>query len=104
MQAALAAWRERVPDWSDQPESEMAEQLWPGDVQPVTVDPVISAESGLVTIESGTPGASIGYRVNGTPWQVYSGAFEAAPGDEIESKAIRYGWRESGVSLYAVRP
>ncbi len=47
-------------------------------------------------------GASLGYRINGGRWQVYSGAFGAAPDDYVEARAVRYGWRESEATKFEV--
>ena len=95
MRNAYGDWRERVPDWSDQPEAEMAERFWPGGEQPVTGKPEFSVENGRVSILSTTPGASIGYRLNRGDWKLYSEPFDAAVGVVVEAKAVRYGWKES---------
>lgn len=97
MRQAYSRWRDRVPDLSDGPESEMAQRFWPGGEQPVTEPPVISVKGQHVSLECPTEGASIGYRLGGGGWQVYSGPFAMAEGTVVEAKAVRYGWKESAV-------
>lgn len=97
MRHALAEWRVRVPDYSDEPELEMAQRFWPAGEQPVTEPPVIAVNNGLVEMDCPTEGASIGYRLAGGNWQVYSKRFEIPAGTNIEAKAVRYGWQESAV-------
>ena len=97
LREAMAGWRERVPDYSDEPELEMMQRFWPGGVQPVTDKPEIVLLGGTVSISSPTRGASIGYRVNGGAWRLYSGSFGVTAGDKVEAKAVRYGWQESAV-------
>ena len=101
MRGALAAWRERVPDYSDEPEDEMAERFWPRGVQPVTATPEIRIEGGRATLMSPTRGASLAYRLIGEPWRLYDGPFVAPKDAVIEAKAVRYGWRESDVATIA---
>jgi arylsulfatase A-like enzyme/lysophospholipase L1-like esterase len=95
---ALARWRERVPDLSDEPEAQMAERFWPGGEQPVTRSPRLIGKDGFMTITCPTEGASIGYRVDGGGWQLYSEPFKVTAGALVEAKSVRYGWRESMVT------
>ena len=48
-----------------------------------------------VRITATTPGSSLGYRLDGGDWLLYSEAFPASPGARIEARAVRYGWAES---------
>ena len=50
MRAALAAFRQRVPDLSEEPEPVMAERFWPGGEQPITATPTIAADGDRVRI------------------------------------------------------
>ena len=102
MRGALAAWRARVPDYSDEPEDAMAERFWPGGEQPLTAAPGIRIEGARVMLESSVPGASLAYRLDGGPWRLYTGPFVAPEGVTVEAKAVRYGWRESDVASTAV--
>jgi N-sulfoglucosamine sulfohydrolase len=95
MRAALAAWRKRVPDLSDEAEDAMAERFWPGGEQPVTAAPQIEASGRQVALYSANEGASIGYRIGDGPWRLYTGPIDVPQGSELHAKAVRYGWRES---------
>jgi arylsulfatase A-like enzyme len=99
MRKALAVWRERVKDHSDQPEAEMALEFWPDGKQPLTAPPTISLDGNRVTLACDSTGASIGYRIGKNSWQVYSGPFEWPTGLRLEAKAVRYGWQESEVAV-----
>jgi len=101
MRGALAAWRARVPDSSDEPEDAMAERFWPGGEQPVTAVPAIEVENGRVTLRCATEGASIGYRLGDGAWTLYTGPFDIARGVELRARAVRYGWRESAEAVAA---
>lgn len=105
LRGQLDHWLERVGDWAEQPEEEMIEQMWPGGEQPETAAPeaeVSTTDDGkvMVTLESETTGASIGYRLpdSDTPgWLVYTGPVVVKSGRALEAKAIRYGYAESPV-------
>ena len=99
LRGALDTWLAQRVDWGDVPEEEMIEQMWPGGEQPITAEPGIEILGGdgafRVRISATTPGASLGYRLDGGRWRLYSGAFSAQPGARIEARAVRYGWAES---------
>lgn len=97
LRKALADWRQRVPDLSDEPEAEMMQRFWPNGEQPVTRPPVIRVDQGRTVIECPTPGASIGYRINGGPWRLYHQPFSLPEGAALEARSVRYGWQESDV-------
>jgi N-sulfoglucosamine sulfohydrolase len=98
MRAALAEWQRHNRDWSEQSEAAMFAAFWPKGEQPITASPSFHGRAPQLTIQSETPGASLGYRQNGGDWQLYRGPIKVVPGDEIEARAIRYGWRESDVA------
>ena len=97
MRGAFSTWQQRVADYSEQPEVEMALQFWPNGEQPATSVPVMHFEKNRVALDCDTEGASIGYHTGDGRWQVYSGPFNLADGAEISAKAVRYGWQESPV-------
>jgi N-sulfoglucosamine sulfohydrolase len=97
MRAALAAWQERVEDWSEESEAQMLAGFRPNGETPVTAAPKIEFRAGQLHLNSATAGASIGYRVNEGNWQLYAGPVAVAAGVEVEAKAVRYGWDESDV-------
>ncbi len=112
LRSAMDNWLAQVGDKSQQPEAEMIADMWPGLEQPVTAAPVINAFSKSsrrvkYKLSSSTPGASIGYRVlpadEKTPWQLYTGTLELPAESQLEAKAIRYGYKESAVTVLAER-
>jgi len=109
LQGALDAWLAQRPDLSDIPEEEMIEKYWPGGEQPETLRPAVELTADgddrvRVQIASATEGASIGYRLidrRGNPgaWRVYVEPFSTRVGNTIETKAVRYGWAESPLTV-----
>lgn len=73
----------------------MVERMWPGLEQPATAVPNAELADGRVALYSATPGASLGYRIDEGPWQLYTGPVALAPGQRLEAKAVRYGFVES---------
>lgn len=102
LREALDAWLVRDDDLSELPEAEMAEQFWPGGVQPVTATPALQPGPDGVQAFCATEGASLGYAIGGGKWQLYTGPVPVEPGAEIEVKAVRYGWAESEVATLRV--
>ncbi len=80
----------------------MVAGFWPEGEHPITASPSFRWQAPMLTIRCETNGASLGYRINGGRWQVYSGAFGAAPDDYVEARAVRYGWRESEATKFEV--
>ncbi|RIV80137.1 sulfatase [Aurantiacibacter xanthus] len=99
MRDALARHQQHFVDQSVGGELAMVRRMWPQLAQPVTQAPeVVQGEAGLVRLASRTPGASIGYRVDGGAWKVYVDPVALAAGQVLEAKAVRYGFAESGVT------
>lgn len=96
MRGALSDWLSRTPDWSETSEREMVARFAREGSLGVTAAPAVRVVGGEVEIASET-GASLGYRVDGGSWRLYSAPFEAPPGSTLEAKAVRYGWDESSV-------
>jgi N-sulfoglucosamine sulfohydrolase len=94
---AYQSHRDQVPDLSDEEEAVMAQRFWPDSVQPTTATPKLLLDGDIVSISGDNEGASIGYRINGESWHLYTTAIKLARGDQIEAKAVRYGWSESEV-------
>jgi arylsulfatase A-like enzyme len=107
LRGELDRWLAQTGDLGAIPEDEMIEQMWPGREQPSTTPPRItlvrlSPGATRVTLTSSSEGSSIGYRVNGraddgSDWNLYVGPFEAQIREEVEAKAVRYGYAESEV-------
>ena len=95
MRAALAAFRARVPDLSEEPEAELAERFWPGGEQPATGAPEIRLVDDRVHVSCATPGASIEVAWDDGPWQLYSAPLEPRPGVPLSARAVRYGYAAS---------
>ncbi|SUS03365.1 conserved hypothetical protein [uncultured Defluviicoccus sp.] len=110
--SALDKWQADVADLGAMAERDMVERMWPGGVQPETAAPFIRTFTGangktMVELHSLTGGASIGYRLNAGPrtlWSLYVRPFEVPAGARIETKAIRYGYKESAVSGVVIPP
>ena len=100
MRGAADMWLSEVPDWGVENELEMIHSIWPNGIQPITMAPsVITKEDGKIELTSQTYNASIGYRINEGDWQLYVTPFNIVTGDKVEAKAIRYGYKESAVTV-----
>jgi hypothetical protein len=99
LRGALDAWLAQRVDWGALPEEQMIAEMWPGGEQPITAEPIIEVLGNEATprvrISGRTPGSSLGYRVDGGDWRLYTEPFPAAPGARIEARAVRYGWAAS---------
>lgn len=105
LRAEADRWLASVDDWGADEERERLEQMWPGLVQPATATPEISLErkTAIATVSCATDGASIGYRLvtdgEAGPWLIYTGDVMINPGQAIEAKAVRYGYKESAIAV-----
>jgi arylsulfatase A-like enzyme len=97
MRQALDNWLERVNDLSDMPESDMIEMFYPDGSRPSTLPPEVSFNGNRLVAEPATAGSSIGYRVDGGHWHLYSEPVEIGDADTVEVRAVRYGWEASEV-------
>ncbi len=98
LRQALLDWQAEVGDYEALPETEQAEAMWPGLVQPATAKPTLAIEDNRIVLSSETAGASIGYRLNGaSQWRVYAAPLAADSVRHLETKAVRYGYGESAV-------
>ena len=77
----------------------MIEEMWPGGEEPVTGKPTLEilddGDALRIRLSATTPGASLGYRLDGGSWKLYAGPFPASKGQRIEARAVRYGWSAS---------
>ena len=96
LRKALGAWQANVDDWSNTPENQMVDGFQKDGKTGITAQPTITVGE-LISIHSDVDGASIGYQIDGGPWQLYSQPFAKPTGTTLSAKAIRYGWEESGV-------
>ncbi len=99
---ALDAWLAGRVDRGAEPEERMIAEMWPGGAQPVTEAPAVEsagrADSLRVRVGATTPGSSLGYRIDGGRWRLYTEPLAAAPGTRVEARAVRYGWAGSPVT------
>lgn len=107
LSARLDQWLETVGDRGAEAEIEMLASMWPGLEQPRTRAPRFELDergggNRMVQLHSETEGASIGYRIDGGDWQLYSRPVPLASGQTLEAKAVRYGYAESPVTSVAV--
>lgn len=98
MRDALAAWRQRVPDWSEESEDAMVARFQPDGVPPVTRKPSLRLERGRAIVEAASLGSSLGVRIDEGPWRLYTGPVEVPKGAMVSAKAVRYGWEESEIT------
>jgi len=98
MRAALDRFGASHQDWSRQSESAMIEALWNRSEQPVTAAPIGNWSGDTLELSSSTGGASIGYRINGGRWNLYSGPIETDLAASIEARAVRYGFLASEIT------
>lgn len=91
----LVDWLLRVGDSGAQPEATLRTRLLQDGQVPQTPVPVAQLQGGRLLAQA-AHNASIGYRIDGGDWQLYTEPV-AVDGDELELKAVRYGWRESPV-------
>lgn len=101
LRGALDAWLAERVDLGAVPEDQMIAEMWPGGEQPATGDPsveILGTEAApRVRVSATTSGSSLGYRLDGGEWRLYTDPFPVEPGTRVEAKAVRYGWAESGV-------
>lgn len=110
LRGAMREWLARTPDLSAVPERAAIGRMWLGMVQPQTAAPVATtnvADGGtLVRLSSASAGASIGYSREGPTakrWQLYTTPLRLEPGERLWAKAIRYGYKESSVTVAAAQ-
>lgn len=99
---ALAAWQARHTDLGFMPETELIKHLWgPDGLQPQTAAPKIQITEDSFEISCQSLGASIAYRINEeSRWRLYWGSVPRSGIQQIETKAIRLGWKESSSTFY----
>lgn len=98
MRGALDQWLTEIDDLSDLSEAEMLKRLGIAAEPQQTVPPTFEQTSSGIALSSATEGASIGYRINGGLWQIYSAPVSLKAGQRLEAKSVRYGFLESETS------
>ncbi len=124
MRKALADYQKKYGDRGFVPETEMLEEMWGGDTQPVTADVDFRAENGKVSMSCSTPGSSIIYKFHPpgkdpasreetgqinlssgfsdlTRWQLYTGPVTVPEGMVVRARAERIGYLDSEAGTFA---
>lgn len=104
---ALDSWVEKTGDLSAIAEPDLIERMWPGKIQPKTAPAIPKIIDDKLYISSATEEASIGYREfkgdnNKDRWILYSAPVDTGAIKAIETKAIRYGYKESELTTIKV--
>jgi len=109
LRQASEDWTARIGDLGAMDEADFARQMLPDGKQPQTLDVSFSLQDDKLVLTSETEGASIGYQVieegeKNWVWELYTGPLKAGDlqGREIKAKAIRYGFKVSEVTTWAV--
>ncbi len=102
LRAECERWMKAVDDKGFIPEKELRERFWPGGEQPVTAEPEVTIDDGLVNLSCPTAGASIGYKVltsgqEPPAWMVYTAPFKLPEGARLKVRAQRIGYAPSPV-------
>ncbi len=102
LRQACDDWVNSINDTGMKNELELIEEMWPGQVQPVTADPVISQNGSLIELACETEGASIGYKIVGSnddpakmSWTIFTEAIEIPKGLQVIAIAHRIGYKRS---------
>lgn len=97
LRSEMDNWQARVGDWSEESESAMVARFELDGQRRVTPPPRISVKEGVLLIMPAAAGHSLEYRVDGGPWQLYTGPLSVEKNSEIKARAVRYGWEESEI-------
>jgi N-sulfoglucosamine sulfohydrolase len=103
LRAECERWLAETDDMGIIPETEYLESIWPGGIQPVTLEPQILISGQIVTLTCETEGASIGYQLlsgDAKPaesWQVYTEPFEVGEEEKLVTVAHRIGYVPSSL-------
>lgn len=88
-------WVRDVHDKGFMQERDLIRLFWPNNEQPVTKSPILNQQSAQLMLTCATEGASIGYRFDNGPWQLYSQPITIPSGAKVTAKAIRIGYKPS---------
>lgn len=110
LRAELEKWMRQTKDKGFIPEKEWVASIWPGMIQPQTIQPVVSSQQGSITLKSETPGASMSYKVakdplsfTGEKWKLYVGPIKIKPGETIIALAERIGYKSSESTRFTLK-
>ena len=106
LRAEMDIWLNEIDDKGFIPEVELIEEFWPGGIQPITLDPVVSHRNGMVHVSSATLGANIAYQLLtdeqelGNSWRLYSEPLRLSQNQQLFTVAHRIGYAPSEVVSY----
>lgn len=96
---ALNAFAGSAPDYSTWDARDLQDLYRPGGVTPTAAQPTGAIRAGRLTLDSATPGATLLWRPAGEAlWRLYTAP--VAVKGEVEAKAARYGFQDSGVAAF----
>ena len=102
LRTQLSQWQNEIKDRGFTPETEIINEFWPGMVQPVTSDVIISESENQMTLSCNTEGASIAYQlgnaIGSDYWQLYTKPITFKSNEKIRTRAIRIGYKASKIT------
>lgn len=108
LSAEMDKWLTAINDNPSLPENQLVAKLWEGsDIQPTTLEPIITSENGKITISCETKGASLCYKlIDGEgevpkTWNMYQKPFEISTGTKLQVKAHRIGYIPSKLVTFS---
>ncbi|MGB0370078.1 MAG: sulfatase-like hydrolase/transferase [Opitutales bacterium] len=102
LRLATERWQDRIGDMGMMPEPVMMEFIRPGNVFRATAAPDYKTTGNEIILTCDTPGASINYRINEGPWQLYHTPIDLIPNAKLEIIANRIGYQDSEVIAVAI--
>lgn len=122
LRGALDDWRREYDRYGEISEEEMVRGWYPGGQQPPTAAPlafpltdencaqeVLDAKQAypaplMVQLHCSTQGASLGWQLDGEKdWRLYTEPLRLTQSVTLRAKAIRIGYRESGVAEWKIK-
>ena len=100
---ALTNWQIDINDKGFINETDLIEQFWPNNEQPLTMPVEIIVSDDIVSLHCGTDGASIGYQldsqIGSKKWNLYNKPFQILPNQKLATRAIKIGFKVSKITF-----
>lgn len=100
---ALTNWQIDINDKGFINETDLIEQFWPNNEQPLTMPVEIIVSDDIVSLHCGTDGASIGYQIDSQigskKWNLYNKPFQILPNQKLATRAIKIGFKVSKITF-----
>ncbi len=105
LRQALKKYTKNTKDYSDIPEAQMLEQMWPGGIQPQTTKPELRIKADKISIVCKTKGASIAYLLSDkklepnldSGWLLYHNEINTQGAKYLYVMANRIGFADSEI-------